>query len=125
MFYVGDELWFEEGEYFNDIPGFQKFSGCARYPNGTKLWYEKGLRQSFQDPVTGEWMPAMVRPDGRKYWYEKGLRQSFQDSKTGEWMPAVVWSDGSKFWYDKGEFAGNPETYPWEEKREKANVYGW
>ena len=95
MFYVGDELWFEEGEYFNDIPGFQKFSGCARYPNGTKLWYEKGLRQSFQD------------------------------SKTGEWMPAVVWSDGSKFWYDKGEFAGNPETYPWEEKREKANVYGW
>jgi len=84
MFYVGDALWMEGEESLVNIPGFQKFSGCARYPSGTKYWYEKGLRQSYQDPVTGEWLPA------------------------------IVWTNGGKMWYDKGRIVNNPETYPWE-----------
>ena len=114
MFYVGDILWMEKDEKEYEIPDFNNFSGCIRWTGGTKIWYDKGKWQSFQDLETQEWMPARIWRDGTKWWYDKGERQSFQDPKTKEWMPAIVWPDGTKWWYDKGELVDNPETYPWE-----------
>jgi len=83
MFYVGDTLWMEWEEWLEDIPDFRNFSGHTNWFNGTKRSFDKGEFQSFQDPVTGEWMPAVIYP--------------------GE----------TEYWYDKGNFVRNPETYPW------------
>jgi len=115
MFYVGDILWMEDGDYHSDISDIQNFCGCIRWPNRDMRWYDRGLKQSFQSPVTKEWMPASIGDDGEKRWYDKGDIQSFQDPVTGEWMPALIWADGSKYWYDKGELVRDPETYDWEQ----------
>jgi len=72
MFYVGNTLWLEGKEWFSDIPNFPNFSGCIRYSNGIKFWYDKGKLHSFQNPKTQEWMPAYIYPDGTKVWYDKG-----------------------------------------------------
>ena len=114
MFYVGDILWLEEGEWFQNIPNCQNFSGCLHYPNGTKVWYDEGIKQSPQDPETGEWLPAVTFSSGARRWYNKGLEQSFQDPKTKEWIPAEIASDGRKYWFDKGEWV-DPETHSWKE----------
>ena len=72
MFYVGDIIWLEDGDGWYDVPDHNNFSGCIRYPSGTKYWYENGLWQSPQDPATGEWLPAIIFADGTKQWFDKG-----------------------------------------------------
>ena len=114
MFYVGNELWLEDRERLFDIPNYLIFSGCIRYSNGLKVWYNKNELQSLQDPITHEWMPAVIYNDGRKIWYKNGFQQSFQNPITQEWMPAITYPDGTKWWYDKGKLVENPETYSWE-----------
>ena len=116
MFYVGDIFWLEKGEYICDIPNFDNYSGCIRYPSGSKFWYDKNLLQSFQDLVTGEWLPAISYSSGEKSWYDKGLRQSFQDPVTREWMPVTIDYYGRRKWHDKGALVIYPETYPWKER---------
>jgi len=116
MFYVGDVLWLEENENIYDIPDFKNFSGCFRRPSGTKECFDKGEWQSFQDPVTKEWLPADSYADGTKYWYDKGKIQSFQNPVTLEWMPAIIEADGRKYWLDEGKRVDNPKTYCWKEK---------
>ena len=115
MFYVGSTLWLENREYLSSIPNYQNFSGCIRYYTGTKFWIDKGKIQSFQDPVTGKWMPASVHYNGKKYWYDKDQLQSFQDPETQEWMPAATEPNGTKFWYDRGIWV-DPKTHFWKER---------
>ena len=109
MFYVGNILWMESGETTQDIPNFRhNFSGCVRWTWGSLEWFKNGFQQSLQDPVTGEWMPAVVWEDGKKAWYDHGAAHSFQNPTTGEWMPAVIDSDGRKYWYYHGREIINP-----------------
>jgi len=68
MFYVGNELWMEEGEG-KDIPA--NLTGEVFWPdNGSRISYDKGLCQSFQDPETQEWIPSVIF--GIKFWFDKG-----------------------------------------------------
>ena len=106
MFMVGDTLWLE---YCDIVP--ENFTGRMRFYFGSLLFYKEGQRQSFQDPVTGEWMPAFIRANGTKFWYDKDQMQSFQDPVTRKWMPAVIHNDGTKAWYDNGDWIEDPEEY--------------
>ena len=102
MFYVGDVLWLEKDEKEYEIPDFNNFSGCIRWAGGAKYWYEKGWQHSPQDPITQEWLPAIIYPDGRKLWLNKSRAHSFTDPVTGNLMPAAIYPSGFKEWYDKG-----------------------
>ena len=72
MFYVGDILWMETNQEV--IPA--NFIGGAFWPDKVKVWFNKGKIQSFQNPVTKEWMPARINYKGSKQWYDKGIRIS-------------------------------------------------
>jgi len=112
MFMVGDELWLEEEEYFNDIPNFRDFSGCVRWcSNGVICWFVNGAKkQSYLSPATGEWLPALVWPDGSKFWFNNGNLHSFPSVFTGELMPAIIRSNRSTYWYRNGKPIPNPNV---------------
>ena len=111
MFYVGNILWVEKGDFREDIPA--NFTGGVFWSHGTKYWYNKGEWQSFQDPETGEWMPARIWANGKKFWYNKGEKHSFQNPVTGERMPAFINPDGRKSWFDNGFLVKDPKTHDW------------
>ena len=71
MFYVGNVLWMDRGEGFEDVPNCHNFSGCIRWFTGKLNFFENGNYYSPKDPVTGELMPAMIYPNGKKVWCTK------------------------------------------------------
>jgi len=102
MFYVGNELWLEES--WNDgVDSIENFSGCICLwydLSKQRCWFKDGAIQSPQDPVTGEWLPAVTFSNGLKMWYNEGKLNCFYHSDTGEWLPAIIHASGAKFWYD-------------------------
>ena len=118
MFYVGDILWMEKIDKYHNIPNHKDFSGCVRWTFGKTFgrleWFKDGRIQSPQDPVTGEWLPAVVWPNGLKEWFDDGRRHSFPSQTypvTGERMPAEIHPTGERFWYDRGEWVPDPTTF--------------
>jgi len=84
MFYIGDILWMRDEESFKDRSDFENFSGYIRFSNGDQCYFDKALLKSFQNP------------------------------ETGEWLPAIIYADGTKTWYDGGNYIDDPENYSWE-----------
>ena len=66
MFYVGDIIWLENGEHWEDIPDFKNFSGYVRWVNDTILYFRCGTIQDVLDSETKEWMSFNA-------WYAKGV----------------------------------------------------
>jgi hypothetical protein len=75
-------------DYNNSIP--DKFTGIAKFPDGTKYWYKE--RKLHREDG-----PAMEYPDGRKEWYKEGKLHR-------EDGPAIIDTSGLKFWYKEGNF---------------------
>jgi len=112
MFYVGNILWLEECERWQDIPDCDNFSGGVYFlADSSRRWYDTSLLQSPQNPITGEWLPAAIWADGEKQWRRKGLLYSFRNPVTGGLMPAIICANGRKEYWDEEIYISNPETY--------------
>jgi hypothetical protein len=53
--------------------------------NGTKYWYQNGLRHRLNGP-------AVEYTDGAKYWFQNGLLHRLNG-------PAAEYANGTKSWY--------------------------
>ncbi len=87
MFDDATKNWYDENEKLHrddDLP-------AREYIDGTKEWFQHGLRHRDND------MPAMEHINGDKYWYQNGLLHRDND------LPAVEHHNGMKEWYQHGK----------------------